>query len=139
MPRSWSAATYRRTVRASIEPVGDLPPRRERPPLEELGAARGAGRGRQHDLSQAEIRVDPPYFHASLASFETSTQEAATPRQRAQGTASDFDFWLGSWKVHNRRLRERLADSDEWDEFEASRDRGPILDGLGNEDEFRTD
>ncbi len=25
----------------------------------------------------------------------------------------DFDFWLGEWTVHNRRLRERLAGSDE--------------------------
>jgi hypothetical protein len=57
----------------------------------------------------------------------------------AQGTARDFDFWLGSWNVHNRRLRERLADSDEWDEFEATAVARPILDGLGNEDEFRTD
>ncbi len=62
-----------------------------------------------------------------------------TETAHAQGTARDFDFWLGSWKVHNRRLRERLADSDEWDEFEATATARPILDGLGNEDEFRTD
>ena len=62
-----------------------------------------------------------------------------TETAQVQGTARDFDFWLGSWKVHNRRLRERLADSDEWDEFEATATARPILDGLGNEDEFRTD
>jgi hypothetical protein len=56
-----------------------------------------------------------------------------------QGTARDFDFWMGSWQVHNRRLRERLAGSDEWDEFESKVVARPILDGLGNEDEFRTD
>jgi len=53
--------------------------------------------------------------------------------------ASDFDFLHGEWKVHNRRLRERLAGSDEWDEFEATIVARPILDGLGNEDEFHTD
>ena len=36
-------------------------------------------------------------------------------------------------------LRERLAGCDEWDEFEATSVARPILDGLGNEDEFRTD
>jgi hypothetical protein len=51
----------------------------------------------------------------------------------------DFDFWMGRWKVHNRRLRKRLAGSDEWDEFEATSVARPILDGMGNEDEFRTD
>jgi hypothetical protein len=53
--------------------------------------------------------------------------------------ARDFDFWMGSWHVHNRRLRKRLAGSDEWDEFEATVVARPLLDGLGNEDEFRTD
>ena len=55
------------------------------------------------------------------------------------GTAQDFDFWMGSWRCRNRRLRERLAGSDEWDEFESDVVARPILDGLGNEDEFRTD
>ena len=56
-----------------------------------------------------------------------------------QGTARDFDFWMGGWSCRNRRLRERLAGSDEWDEFESTVVARPILDGLGNEDEFRTD
>ena len=56
-----------------------------------------------------------------------------------EATARDFDFWMGRWKVHNRRLRRRLAGSDEWEEFEATSVARPLLDGLGNEDEFRTD
>jgi hypothetical protein len=55
------------------------------------------------------------------------------------GEAGDFDFWPGRWNVHNRRLRKRLAGSDEWEEFEATSVARPILGGLGNEDEFRTD
>ena len=35
-------------------------------------------------------------------------------------TARDFDFWLGEWVVRNRWLRERLAGSDEWEEFEST-------------------
>ena len=54
-------------------------------------------------------------------------------------TAQDFDFWLGKWVVRNRWLRERLAGSDEWEEFESTVVARHILDGLGNEDEFRTD
>ena len=56
-----------------------------------------------------------------------------------EGTARDFDFWIGSWNVRNRRLRRRLAGSDEWDEFEATVVARPLLGGLGNEDEFRTE
>ena len=53
-------------------------------------------------------------------------------------TARDFDFLMGSWHVHNRRLRRRLAGSEEWEEFAATSVARPILDGRGNEDEYRT-
>jgi hypothetical protein len=57
----------------------------------------------------------------------------------AEGTARDFDFWMGSWDGHNRRLRERLAGCDEWDEFDSKSIVRPILGGMGNEDVFLTD
>lgn len=57
----------------------------------------------------------------------------------ADPSPRDFDFWVGTWDVHNRWLRERLAGSDEWEEFEATSVARLILDGMGNEDEFRTD
>src|SRR5262245_22305373 len=53
--------------------------------------------------------------------------------------AQDFDFFMGSWKVHNRVLRKRLAGCDAWDEFEATSVARPLLGGLANEDEFGTD
>ncbi|MGH3023744.1 MAG: hypothetical protein ACRDNI_08830 [Gaiellaceae bacterium] len=62
-----------------------------------------------------------------------------TQAVQTESTARDFDFWIGSWNVHNRWLRERLAGSDEWEEFEATSVARLLLDGLGNEDEFRTD
>jgi len=31
--------------------------------------------------------------------------------------AADFDFFIGSWKVAHRRLKERLASCTEWQEF----------------------
>ncbi len=54
-------------------------------------------------------------------------------------SARDFDFWMGSWTVRGRRLRERLAGCEEWEEIEATSVAWPLLDGLGNVDEFRTD
>ena len=58
---------------------------------------------------------------------------------RAESTAEDFDFWMGTWKVHNRRLKRRLAGSDDWEEFEATSIARPLFGGLANEDEFHTD
>ena len=57
----------------------------------------------------------------------------------AGSTARDFDFWMGRWSVRNRWLRKRLAGSAEWEEFDATAVVRPTLDGLGNEDMFRTE
>ena len=57
----------------------------------------------------------------------------------SESSAHDFDFWTGTWLGRNRRLRERLAGCDEWDEFEGTCVARPLLGGLGNMDEFRTD
>ena len=53
-------------------------------------------------------------------------------------SAQDFDFLIGSWRVLNRRLTERLKNCDTWEEFEATLSVRPILGGLGNVDQFRT-
>jgi hypothetical protein len=45
---------------------------------------------------------------------------------------------MGRWRIHNRRLRERLKGSTTWDEFEATSFARPILGGAGNEDDFVT-
>jgi hypothetical protein len=56
-----------------------------------------------------------------------------------RSTEHDFDFLPGRWSVRNRWLRRRLAGSGEWEEFDATSVARPLLDGMGNEDEFRTD
>ena len=48
---------------------------------------------------------------------------------------NDFDFLIGTWKVHHRTLKKRLNGSMEWDEFEGDTVDRKILDGLGNMDE----
>ena len=47
----------------------------------------------------------------------------------------DFDFFMGDWKLHSRRLRARLKGSTDWDEFDGQATARPILGGLGNIDE----
>ena len=47
----------------------------------------------------------------------------------------DFDFYMGTWRIHNRRLTKRLAGSDEWEEFEGTSHAWPILGGAGNIDD----
>lgn len=47
-------------------------------------------------------------------------------------TTSDFDFIIGDWLVHHHRLKERLAGSSEWVEFDGTSSTHKILDGSGN-------
>lgn len=51
----------------------------------------------------------------------------------------DFDFFVGRWKIHNRKLKTRLDNCAEWTEFEAVSECRKILNGFGNVDSFQTD
>ena len=44
---------------------------------------------------------------------------------------NDFDFLIGTWKVHHRTLKKRLNGSTEWNEFEGDTVSSKILNGVG--------
>ena len=47
----------------------------------------------------------------------------------------DFDFLVGQWRVHHRTLKERLANSHEWIEFEGTLVNQPLMGGYSNVDD----
>ena len=66
----------------------------------------------------------------------SSTVSGIAPKTVAAGPAvHDFDFYMGTWQVHHRRLVTRLAGADDWQEFEGTSTAWPILDGAGNIDD----
>lgn len=50
-------------------------------------------------------------------------------------TPNDFDFFVGRWLVHHRRLKERLAGSSQWEEFGGTSEMRKLMDGQGNVDD----
>ncbi|MBV8657689.1 MAG: NIPSNAP family protein [Burkholderiales bacterium] len=52
--------------------------------------------------------------------------------------AHDFDFLLGRWVGHNRRLSAIFQGATTWQEFESTNVMTPMLDGHGNRDEYRS-
>lgn len=54
----------------------------------------------------------------------------------SESSMHDFDFYEGSWIIHNRKLKNRLCNSNEWTTFEAKQDMEIILLGYGNTDNF---
>ncbi|MBC3917235.1 DUF1579 domain-containing protein [Undibacterium sp. CY18W] len=49
--------------------------------------------------------------------------------------AADFDFFIGNWKVKHRRLKERLAQCQDWLEFTGTTSTIKIMGGAGNFDD----
>jgi hypothetical protein len=50
----------------------------------------------------------------------------------SRGPERDFDWFLGNWRVKHRRLKVRLANNNEWEEFEGSTTCQSILGGIAN-------
>lgn len=74
---------------------------------------------------------------STLAASATLLANAAgaMPRASAPGSAGDFDFLFGAWRVAHRRLKRRLAGDDEWQTFAGTCAARPLLGGLGNVDD----
>jgi hypothetical protein len=49
---------------------------------------------------------------------------------------NDFDFYQGKWKLKNKKLKTRLNNCTEWEEFESTQEMYKVLNGLGNIDNF---
>jgi len=76
--------------------------------------------------------------HLAPQGAARGTAGGQDPKQRRtpMGDAPrDFDFLIGSWKVRHRRLKERLAHSTEWEEFDGTCTMRPLLGGFGNVDD----
>ena len=55
----------------------------------------------------------------------------STPAARRDGS-HDFDFEIGSWKTHLRRLKHPLSGSSEWVQYEGTSNVRGVLNGRAN-------
>lgn len=60
---------------------------------------------------------------------------AKPPAAPGPGHATDWDWLIGNWDVHHRRLRERLKGNNDWQEFGGKSAFWSTLGGLGNVDD----
>jgi hypothetical protein len=78
-------------------------------------------------------------FAASLAAAVPAgaTQDSPNgkPAPANLAGAHDFDFLRGDWRVHHRKLKDRLAGSHDWIEFDGTCSMRPLMDGLSNVDD----
>ena len=64
-------------------------------------------------------------------------QSATDPANFPQRDGShDFDFLIGDWKAHVRRLPDRLNNSDTWDVYDGISNHHKLLDSNANFEQF---
>lgn len=76
-----------------------------------------------------------PAFAQQKAKAPTTTSQAA----EAQDGQRSFDFEIGNWTTHLKRLRNPLSGSTEWVEYEGTSVVREVLDGRANLVELRVD
>lgn len=78
-----------------------------------------------------------------LMEIQQTQKEIMTIQQKPitieNNPQKDFDFIIGSWKVHNRKLKERLKGSNSWEEFDGTVVARKIWGGAGNVEEFEAE
>ncbi len=75
---------------------------------------------------------------ASLGSIAPARSSQDNPKPATAPNLSglhDFDSRAGHWRSHHRRLKERLAGSHEWVEFDGTQTLWLLMDGYANVDE----
>jgi hypothetical protein len=70
---------------------------------------------------------------------QVKKEKALKIKPSTTSSEHDFDFLQGKWKVHNRMLKSRLTNSDEWIEFESELHMKKTLNGFGNIENFYSD
>ena len=64
-----------------------------------------------------------------VAQSSQPSGETMTTSETAVPGLHDFDFLVGKWQVRHRRLKERLANSHEWIEFDGTSVTQKVMDG----------
>ena len=72
-----------------------------------------------------------------IFTVQTLAQTGSNPANLPQRDGShDFDFLIGNWKAHVRRLPDRLNNSNTWVEYDGISNHKKLLDSNANFEEF---
>jgi hypothetical protein len=79
------------------------------------------------------LAIVPPAFMAAQAA--QPSEDKPMQMQDSATAVHDFDFLIGRWRLHHRRLKERLVGNRDWVEFEGTSVAQKLMDGYGNVDD----
>jgi hypothetical protein len=88
------------------------------------------------EITRTSVIDGTPVAPTVLHLEPTSRSRLGGGPHARRASKHDFDFLHGSWNIRNRYLKERLAHSTEWIEFDGRSDTEPLLDGFGQIDRY---
>lgn len=88
-------------------------------------------------LAQKPVLTADPSLPILKLNFDANGDLKMTAS--ATSTPNDFDFLVGKWKMHNRRLNKRLENCKDWTEFDSDDEDSKALGGTANMDTYSTD
>ena len=78
-------------------------------------------------------------YWLSILQFTLICATAGESPAPARDGSNDFDFLIGNWKAHVRRLPDRLVGSNNWIEYNGISNHKKLLDSNANFEEFEVD
>jgi hypothetical protein len=87
--------------------------------------------------SQSKSSIENKNLIVPALNFNSKGELQIAPSPSS--SKSDFDFFAGKWRLHNRVLKRKPDNTTEWTEFEATQEMHIILRGIGNIDNFITE
>ena len=70
---------------------------------------------------------------------QSDAKPASSPTAQARDGANDFDFELGTWKIHLKRLLHPLTGSNTWVDFDGTSVTRKVWDSGASIEKFETD
>ncbi|MFZ6009954.1 MAG: hypothetical protein ACOYXT_06345 [Bacteroidota bacterium] len=74
---------------------------------------------------------------SAIAGRQKQSDNFLNVKASETSSENDFDFYVGKWRIQNRKLKTRLNNCQEWEEFESTDECMKILNGLGSIDHYR--
>src|SRR5262252_8388250 len=85
------------------------------------------------------IATDTRMNDEAVPQVSDASKSSLQPVSKAGDGQHDFDFEIGTWKIHLSRLQDRLAGSTTWVEFDGTSVTQKVWNGRANLEEFETD
>jgi hypothetical protein len=84
-------------------------------------------------------KIWEPNFIATLTRSPVTAETGAQEDITEQSGQHDFDFEMGTWKIHLSRLLHPPTSSPSWVEFDGTSVTRKVWNGRANVEEFETD